>query len=107
MAGNVVDATETSFENDIKADVPVLVDFWAEWCGPCRKIGPIVEELANEYEGKAKILKVNVDENSAIAQQFQVMSIPTLVFFKDGNKVDELVGAVPKNAIEEKLKALL
>jgi len=107
MAENVVDATEISFDSDIQTDVPVLVDFWAEWCGPCRKIGPIVEELATEYQGKAKVLKVNVDENAAVAQKFQVMSIPTLIFFKNGEKVDDIVGAVPKTAIEDKLKALL
>ena len=107
MGGNALVVTDATFENEIKTDQPVLVDFWAEWCGPCKKLGPIVEELAKDFQGKAKIMKLNVDENMETAQKFQVMSIPTLIFFKGGKPVDQIVGAVPKNVIESKLSTLL
>ncbi|MBI4398203.1 MAG: thioredoxin [Candidatus Omnitrophica bacterium] len=107
MAGHALDVTDTSFENELKTELPVLVDFWAEWCGPCKKLGPIVEEVAKDYQGKAKIMKLNVDENMQTAQRFQVMSIPTLIFFKQGKAVDQIVGAVPKNVIESKLAGLI
>ena len=95
--------------NDIvtKAKNPVLVDFWAPWCGPCRMVAPIVDELANEYEGKVDFGKVNVDENPKIASQFGVMSIPTLIIFKDGKPITNLVGFRPKNDLKKSLDAVL
>jgi thioredoxin 1 len=103
-----LEITDANFDElVIKADKPVLVDFWAEWCGPCRMIGPIVEELSKEYEGKAVIGKLNVDTNPAVASKFGIRSIPTILFFKGGHVVDRQVGAVPKSTLEEKLKAQL
>ena len=98
--------TDANFEELVtKSDKTVLVDFWAEWCGPCRMVGPIVEELAKEYEGKAVIGEMNVDNNPNVAMQFGIRSIPTLLFFKNGQIVDRQVGAVQKTALETKLKA--
>lgn len=103
-----VELTDANFEElVIKSDKPVLVDFWAEWCGPCRMVGPIVEELAKDYEGKAVIGKVNVDNNPNISMQFGIRNIPTILFFKGGQAVDKQVGAAPKTALDSKLKALL
>lgn len=100
--------TDQNFEELVlKSDKPAIVDFWAEWCGPCRLVGPHVAELATEYEGKAVIGKVNVDENSGITSQFGIRNIPTILFFKDGQIVDKQVGATSKAALEAKLKALL
>ena len=103
-----VEFTDANFEElALKSDKPVLVDFWAEWCGPCRMVGPIVEELANDYDGKAVIGKVNVDHNKEIAAKFGIRSIPTIIFLKNGELVDKSVGAVPKNVLAEKIENLL
>jgi thioredoxin 1 len=92
---------DADFDNVLNAGKPVFVDFWAPWCGPCRIIGPIVEELAPTYEGKAVITKLNVDDNPMVAQRYGVTSIPTLMMFKDGKLVDRMVGAAPKNALQQ------
>ncbi|WP_339924061.1 thioredoxin [uncultured Cyclobacterium sp.] len=100
-----IEITDSSFDEVIKSEQPVLVDFWAEWCGPCKMIGPIVEELAGEYEGKVTIGKLDVDANQEIPGRFGIRSIPTLLIFKDGEVVDKIVGAVPKSVIADKLEA--
>lgn len=103
-----VTITDENFENEvIKSDVPVLIDFWATWCGPCKAIAPIVEDLANEYNGKVKIGKVDVDDNQQTAIKYGVRSIPTLLIFKDGKVSNSIVGAVPKAQIVQKLNAAL
>ncbi len=100
--------TDQNFEELVlKSDKPAIVDFWAEWCGPCRLIGPFVAELAAEYDGKAVIGKLNVDENSNVTSQFGIRNIPTVLFFKNGQIVDKQVGATTKASLEAKLKALL
>ena len=106
--GNYVILNDSNFEQEVlKSDVPVVVDFWAEWCAPCRIIAPVVEELASEYEGKIKVGKMDVDQNPQSSMSYGIRSIPTLLFFKDGKPVDQLLGAVPKSQIEEKLIALV
>ena len=102
-----IEITDSNFEEIISSDLPVLVDFWAEWCGPCKMIGPVVDELAGEYEGKAIIGKVNVDENPETAAKFMVRSIPTLLILKGGEIVDKQVGAVPKSTLAQKIDAQL
>ena len=102
-----IEITDANFNEILKTDKPVLIDFWAEWCGPCKMIGPVVKELATEYEGRAVIGKVNVDENPGTAAQFGIRSLPTLLVFKDGEIVDKQIGAVPKAVLAGKLDAQL
>ena len=105
MSKEVTDAT---FEEDVlKATTPVVVDFWAVWCGPCRIISPIVDELAEEYQGKVDFVKLNVDENPAVSMQYGIRSIPTLLMFKDGTPVGQIVGAVPKRELQKQVDAVL
>ena len=99
--------TDSSFKELLTGDKPLVVDFWAEWCGPCRMISPIVDELAAEYEGKVIIGKINVDENDELPTDYGIRSIPTILFFKNGELVDKQVGGTTKAALEEKIKALL
>ena len=105
---NALAVTTSDFEQTVlQSPIPVLVDFWAVWCGPCKMIAPHVDALASEYEGRVKVMKVNVDEEPDIAQKYGIMSIPTLLFFKDGKVVDQVVGAVPKSTISGKLEGIL
>ena len=100
-----VTLNEQNFSQEVlNSDLPVMVDFWAVWCGPCKVLSPIVEELAKDYAGKLKVGKVNVDENNQLASKYNVMSIPTLKFFKSGKMVSELIGAAPKATIEAEIK---
>ncbi len=106
--GKPVEVTDANFEQEIlKSNLPVMVDFWATWCAPCRMIAPIVEELATEYEGKLKVAKLDVDNNQGTSIKYGVRSIPTLLFFKNGQQQEQLIGAVPKKVIVEKIEALL
>jgi len=108
MADNITTLTDTNFNEEVKgSDGPVLVDFWAEWCGPCKMIAPILEEIANEQGDKIKIGKLNVDDAPATAQEFQVMSIPTLILFKDGEVQKRVVGARGKGQLLEEISAFL
>lgn len=105
--GKAIEITDANFEQIISTDKPVLVDFWAEWCGPCKMIGPLVEELAGDYDGKAVIGKLDVDSNPGISAKFGIRSIPTLLVFKNGEIVDKQVGAVNKSVLAQKLDAQL
>ena len=107
MANGVVEITDSNIDEILNGDKPVLIDFWAEWCGPCRMIAPIVEELANDYEGKVIIGKLNVDENSSSTARYNVRNIPTLLLFKGGQQVDKVVGASAKATLAKKLDAQL
>ncbi len=103
-----LEATDSNFDELVLgADKPVIVDFWAEWCGPCRMVGPIVEEVGVEYEGKAVVAKVDVDSNPGITAKYGIRNIPTILYFKNGDVADKQVGAVPKSTIVSKLEALL
>ena len=104
MSGKYLAATDVNFKSEIlDSDKVALVDFWATWCGPCMMLGPVIEELAGDYEGKAVIAKLNVDESPAIAAQFGIRSIPALLVFKNGKVVDQMLGALPKNQISKKI----
>lgn len=107
MGHKAIEITDASFAELIKSETPVLVDFWAEWCGPCKMIGPVVEEIAGEFEGKAIVGKMDVDANSNVPASFGIRSIPTLMIFKGGVMVDKIVGAVPKHILTSKLEAQL
>ena len=97
--------TDDSFKKEVvESVIPVMVDFWAQWCGPCRQIAPFVEELAKDYEGKVKIVKINIDENPKTPTQYRVMSIPTLVFFKNGKIIDQIVGALSRAELKRKIE---
>lgn len=103
-----VEFTDTNFEDlAMNSDKPVMVDFWAEWCGPCRMVGPIVEEIHSEYSDRAIVGKVNVDENPQISMKYGIRNIPTIIFLKNGEMVDKSVGAVPKNVLTDKIDNLL
>jgi thioredoxin 1 len=104
----VTEINDQNFESEvIKSTIPVVVDFWAPWCGPCRMIAPVTEKLSEEYANKIKFCKLNVDENPEMSQKYRVMSIPLLLLFKDGQQVDGILGAVPESIIQPKIKALL
>ncbi len=104
----VLDITDKTFDDEvIKSQTPVLVDLWAPWCGPCRIIAPVVEKLSTQYQGKMKFCRLNVDENKQVASRFRVMSIPTLMFFKNGKAVETVIGAVPEGVLKPKIDALL
>jgi thioredoxin 1 len=104
----VIDVSDQNFENEvIKSELPVLLDLWAPWCGPCHMVAPVIESLAGKYNGKIKFCRLNVDENPQTAAKYRIMSIPTLMFFKDGQVADTVIGAVPERILQPKIDALL
>jgi thioredoxin 1 len=107
MAENLITATDQDFQEVISGDTPVLVDFWAEWCAPCRIVAPVVEKLASDYSGSLKVAKLNVDENPQTAMSYDVMSIPTLILYKDGIEKKRLVGARPEHALVAELSEFI
>ncbi len=108
MSDAVIHASDESFEADVlRSEIPVLVDFYADWCAPCRRLAPVIDELAEEYEGDLRVVKVNVDDNASLAVQFGVQSIPTLIFFKGGQQVAKTVGAPPKPRLVQEIAKVL
>jgi thioredoxin 1 len=108
MAGSVSEVTDNNFQAEVlESDVPVLVDFWAPWCGPCRMVGPVVEEIASEKAGQLKVSKLNTDENQRTAVEYNVLSIPTLIVFKNGQEIKRITGAYPKRRLEAEIEPAL
>ena len=108
MGDNLLELNDSNFASTVKnSEIPMMVDFWAPWCGPCRLIAPIVEELAGDYQGKLQVGKVNIDENPGVASQYNIRAIPTLLFFKGGEMVDIIRAAVPKKQLQEKIEKVL
>ena len=104
----MIEINESNFENEVKkSEVPVMIDFWAAWCGPCRMIAPFVEEASSTYDGKLKVGKLDVDNNQRIASEYAIMSIPAVLFFKNGQVVDQVIGAIPKKALFDKIDKVL
>ncbi len=107
-SAGIVELSDSTFEGEVlKSESPVLVDFWAPWCGPCRILAPVVEEIANSYTGRIKVGKLNVDDNQETTMQYSIRSIPTLILFKNGKALDQIIGAVPKSEIEKMVKKAL
>jgi len=105
---DILHVTDADFENEIiKSDIPAMVDFWADWCGPCKMVAPVIEELADEFKGKVKIAKMNVDQNRQTPAKFGIRSIPTMIFFKNGEVVNVIIGAQPKEILKRELEKLL
>ena len=105
---NLLHSSEQAFESDVlKYELPVLVDFWAEWCGPCKVVGPIIEDLSKEYEGKMRFVKVDVDENAGLAAKYGIQGIPALLFFKDGQEAGRTVGAAPRDRLVQEIDKIL
>jgi thioredoxin 1 len=108
MSVKAVEVTEATFDNEVlKSSTPVMVDFWAVWCGPCKMIGPIIEDLAGAYAGQVKVAKVDIDSNQGLSMKYSIRSIPTILFFKNGNVVDQVVGALPRAEYERRLKTVI
>lgn len=108
MAKGIIETTESTFEKDVlQSDLPVLVDFWAPWCGPCKMVAPVVEAMAQDYRGRLRVAKVNVDDNPTLAIRYGIRGIPTLLIFKGGQVVSQVIGYVPKNVLSDKVEGVL